>query len=77
MSVWMAAYHCTMGMEKRKSPKRKPIENPEGLESELCASLFQQDAIQVSWKVSPNGPAGIFRTRVHTPPGWLVLIESA
>lgn len=67
-----------MGMKERKSPKRKPIETPEGLENELSALLFQHDAIQVSWKVSPNGTAGIFRTSSHhTRIGAkLVLIES-
>lgn len=77
-TVWMAAYctydctvlYCTLGMEKSKAPKRQPIETPEGPESELSALLF--DAIQGSWKVSPNGTAGIFWTRVHTPPGWVL-----
>lgn len=67
MSVWMAAYHCTVGMKKRKSPQRRPIETPEGLERELSALLFHRDAIQVSWKVSPNGTAGIFQTHEFTP----------
>lgn len=68
----MAAYNCTMGMKKRKAPERQPIQTPEGPESELSALLFQHVAIQVSWKVSPNGTAGIFRAHVHTPPGWVL-----
>lgn len=49
MSVWMAAYHCTMGIKKiKKSPQRRPIETLEGLEKELSALLFRRDAIQVS-----------------------------
>lgn len=56
------------GLEKRGNLPRGGLLKPQkGLESELSAFSFRHDAIQVSWKVSPNGTAGIFSKHEFTP----------